>query len=160
MGMAAAAAALLALSACGLTKHSASAPASSAPSPAFTEPAVPSPTTSASAAPSAGSSASPSAGSSASPSESPGTGVVVHIDLVNGKAATEPKPIVKVKQGDTFTLIATSDKPLEIHIHGYDLKLELTPGQATTKSFVAAQQGTFEVEIENTSTHLFNLQVE
>jgi hypothetical protein len=121
------------------------------------------------ATPSAGSSADSMAGMpgmegmdhsamSASPSATP-AGVVVHIDLVNGKPATRPQAIVKVNKGETFTLIATSDKAYEIHIHGYDKKLQLTPGQTGTVSFTADQTGTFEVEIEDTSTHLFNLQV-
>ena len=96
----------------------------------------------------------------ASPSASPSTaGVVVHIDLVGGKPKERPEAIVKVTKGETFTLIATSDKAYEIHIHGYDKKLELTPGQTGTVTFTADQTGTFEVEIEDTSTHLFNLQV-
>jgi hypothetical protein len=94
----------------------------------------------------------------ASPSATP-SGVVVHIDLVNGKPTVRPEAIVKVKKGETFTLIATSDKAYEIHIHGYDKKLELTPGQVGTETFVCDQTGTFEVEIEDTSTHLFSLQV-
>lgn len=94
----------------------------------------------------------------ASPSATP-SGVVVHIDLVNGKPTVRPEAIVKVKKGETFTLIATSDKAYEIHIHGYDKKLELTPGQVGTETFVADETGTFEVEIEDTSTHLFSLQV-
>jgi len=94
----------------------------------------------------------------ASPSATP-AGVVVHIDLVDGKPKVRPEAIVRLKKGETFTLIATSDKAYEIHIHGYDKKLELTPGQVGTETFVADQTGTFEVEIEDTSTHLFSLQV-
>jgi uncharacterized cupredoxin-like copper-binding protein len=94
----------------------------------------------------------------ASPSATP-AGIVVHIDLVNGKPKVRPEAIVKVNKGETFTLIATSDKAYEIHIHGYDKKLELTPGQVGTETFVCDQTGTFEVEIEDTSTHLFSLQV-
>jgi hypothetical protein len=143
----AAAAALLVLSACGGSKNNASTPASSAPLPAVSASATPS------------SSSTPSTGPSATPSDTP-AGVVVHIDLVGGRASTEPKPIVKVKQGETLTLVATSDTPLEIHVHGYDKMIQLTPGQTGTVSFVADQQGTFEVEIESTKTHLFNLQVQ
>jgi hypothetical protein len=160
MGVAAAAAALLVLSACSLTRQGAATPASSAPSPAGAASAVPSQTASASAAPSSPASGAPTAAASARPSTTPPAGVVVHIELIGGKASTEPKPIVKMERGELFTLIATSDRPLEIHIHGYDKKLELTPGQTSTESFVADQQGTFEVEIEDTSTHLFNLQVQ
>jgi hypothetical protein len=95
---------------------------------------------------------------SPTPSATP-AGVIVHIDLVNGKPKVRPEAIVKLNKGETFTLIATSDKAYEIHIHGYDKKLELTPGQVGTETFVADQTGTFEVEIEDTSTHLFSLQV-
>jgi hypothetical protein len=99
-------------------------------------------------------------------SPSPVPGLVIHIDLVDGRPKTRPEPIVKVKKGDTITIVATADKfyrggtPYEIHVHGFDYKLELTPGQTITKTFTADQPaGTYEVEIENTSAHLFNLQI-
>jgi len=100
------------------------------------------------------------------PSPVPTAGLVIHIDLVGGKPKTRPQPIVKVTKGETITIVATADKfykgttRYEIHVHGFDYKLELTPGQTITKTFTANQPaGTYEVEIENTSAHLFNLQI-
>jgi hypothetical protein len=111
----------------------------------------------------------PAAGAEASPSASPSAtaaGLVIHIDLVGGKPKTRPDPIVKVTKGETITIIATADTyykgttPYEIHVHGFDYKIELTPGQTITKTFTANQPaGTYEVEIENTGSHLFNLQI-
>jgi hypothetical protein len=157
-------AALLSLAGCG-KKHDASGSAAQS-----TAAATPTPTASATApsTPTASSSPEASAGSSsASPSASPTlAGLVIHIDLVDGKPKTQPEAIVKVKKGDTITIVATADKfykdstPYEIHVHGFDYKLELTPGQTVTRTFTADQPaGTYEVEIENTSAHLFNLQI-
>jgi hypothetical protein len=94
-------------------------------------------------------------------------GTVVHIDLVNGKPKARPVAILKAKQGSTITIIATADKdytgttPYEIHVHGFDYKLELTPGQTVTKTFTADQpKGSYEVEVENTSYLLFHLEID
>jgi hypothetical protein len=143
-------AALLALAGCGGgSSDNSASESSSATGPAAS--GVPSPTVASSVGP---------------PSPIPASGLVIHIDLVGGKPKTRPEPIVKVKTGDPITIVATADKfyegttPYEIHVHGFDYKLELTPGQPVVKTFTANQPaGTYEVEIENTSAHLFNLQI-
>jgi hypothetical protein len=105
--------------------------------------------------------ASPSASSTSS-----SDAIVVHIDLVNGKPSTRPEAILKVKKSQTITIIATADKnyqgtePYEIHVHGFDIPIYVPPGKTVTKTFTADQpKGTYEVEIENTGSHLFNIQI-
>lgn len=114
------------------------------------------------ATPSAAASEEPSAEATASesPSATAGAdGVTVTLDLVNGKPAERPDSVVKLEKGQTFTLIATSDKAYEIHIHGFDKSIDLEPGEEGKVSFVANETGSFVVEVEESGFELFTLQV-
>jgi ABC-type glycerol-3-phosphate transport system substrate-binding protein len=63
-------------------------------------------------------------------------------------------------QNDKITLTVTADRKEEIHLHGYDYKFEIDrPNGSVTKTFTAANTGSFEIEIEDTSTHLGELNV-
>jgi plastocyanin len=62
-------------------------------------------------------------------------------------------------QGDTVTVNINADRKEEIHLHGYDYKFEMTPGQRESRTFTADKTGSFEIEIEGTSTHLGELDV-
>ncbi|MDQ3792837.1 MAG: cupredoxin domain-containing protein [Actinomycetota bacterium] len=53
---------------------------------------------------------------------------------------------IEVREGDQVTLRMTSDEPAEVHLHGYDLEEEVSPGEATTLSFEADLPGRFEIE--------------
>ncbi|MGQ0632709.1 MAG: hypothetical protein ACT4P1_16970 [Sporichthyaceae bacterium] len=86
-------------------------------------------------------------------------GETVTLEFVDGKLV-ERVPTVKVDKGQTFTLVVSSDSPVEIHIHGYDLYAETTAADdSDTVSFVADIAGVFEVEDHETGAFLFNLQV-
>lgn len=61
---------------------------------------------------------------------------------------------VSVSEGDRVTLRLTSDEPVELHVHGYDLEKEVTPGEPTTLSFEADLTGRFEVEDHDKETAL------
>jgi hypothetical protein len=63
-------------------------------------------------------------------------------------------------QNQQITLQVTADRKEEIHLHGYDIHFEVGgAGQTVTHSFKADKTGSFEIEIENTSTHLGQFQV-
>jgi hypothetical protein len=63
-------------------------------------------------------------------------------------------------QNDQLTLHVTADKKEEIHLHGYNIVFEVpAAGQTVTHSFKADKTGSFEIEIEDTSTHLGQLNV-
>ena len=57
----------------------------------------------------------------------------------------EPSDIT-VTEGDRVELRLTSDTPLELHLHGYDLEREVAPGEPATLSFEADLTGRFEME--------------
>ena len=53
---------------------------------------------------------------------------------------------IEVREGDRVTLRVTSEKPTEVHLHGYDLETGVSPGEPATLSFEADLPGRFEIE--------------
>jgi len=83
-----------------------------------------------------------------------GGGQAVTIDLaVTGDKIQPADPAEK--QGDRVTMTITADRKEEIHLHGYDIAFEVPgPGGRATHTFTADKSGSFEMEIEDTGTHL------
>lgn len=67
---------------------------------------------------------------------------------------------VSAGQGDQVTLRFTSDAPVEVHLHGYDLEEEVEPGEEAELSFEAELTGQFEIEDHETEAPLGALLVE
>lgn len=53
---------------------------------------------------------------------------------------------IDVTEGDRATLNLTSDVPMEVHLHGYDLEAEVAPDEPAKLSFEANLTGRFEME--------------
>jgi len=53
---------------------------------------------------------------------------VIDVRIKNGRVVT-PKGAVQVSQNDVIELRWTSDERVRLHLHGYDIKLELHPGK-------------------------------
>jgi hypothetical protein len=56
-------------------------------------------------------------------------------------------------------MVVTSDVADEVHLHGYDIEKELSPGTPVTLQFDATIAGVFEVELHEAGTVLLRLQV-
>jgi hypothetical protein len=54
--------------------------------------------------------------------------------------------LIRVKQNDIVKLQWTSDQPMTIHLHGYDIEKEVAPGAVTDMTFTARATGRFAVE--------------
>jgi hypothetical protein len=81
-----------------------------------------------------------------------GREVAIHL-TVSGDKISPANPTVK--QGDHVTMTITADQKEEIHLHGYDIPFEVPgAGGSVTHAFTADKSGSFEMEIEDTSTHL------
>ncbi len=64
------------------------------------------------------------------------------------KAGELPKDqrIVKVKQGESVELRWTSDQPVRLHLHGYDIEVAVKPGEPAVTALSARMAGRFSVE--------------
>ena len=81
------------------------------------------------------------------------------IRVVNGQPAGGIKTISYTK-GDQIRLKVQSDTADEIHVHGYDLKKDVTAGGSVEFDFKATIEGRFEVELENAGTQIAMLEVD
>ena len=102
----------------------------------------------------------PAASGSVSSSAPPTSGAErrLEVTFAHGKASGDTGR-VQVAKGTPVALVVTSDAADEVHVHGYDIVQELTPGTPATLRFGATVAGVFEVELHEAGTVLLRLQV-
>jgi outer membrane receptor protein involved in Fe transport len=108
---------------------------------------------------------SPTASSTASTSAAPTSGAPttragqrIEVTVAGGDVGGDTGR-VPVAVGEQVTLVITSDAADEVHVHGYDLTADLTPGTPAELTFAATIPGVFEVELHEAGTVLLSLQV-
>ena len=121
--------------------------------PAATSPAATSPSAGAPAA-----SEPPSAAESAPAAGTP-AGQRIEVTVAGGQVSGDTGR-VPVAAGEEVTLVVTSDVADEIHVHGYDRTIGISPSRPAQLSFAATVPGVFEVELHEVGTVLLTLQVE
>lgn len=67
---------------------------------------------------------------------------------------------ISVSEGTQVNLRITSDRPLEFHLHGYDLEKEVEANQPAELSFDATMTGRFAIEDHDTEAELGTLLVQ
>jgi hypothetical protein len=60
--------------------------------------------------------------------------------------------VVRVVKGDTVELAFTGDEPTELHLHGYDIKLDLKANEPGKIQFTATIAGRFPLEVHRFGT--------
>jgi hypothetical protein len=80
------------------------------------------------------------------------------VRVVNGQPQGGVRTL-SYRKGDRVRLKVQSDVADEIHVHGYDLKKDVTAGGIVTFDFKATIEGRFEVELENAGTQIALLEV-
>ena len=112
--------------------------------------------------PDAAASSSTSSSSAAQPSDAAprsASGQRIDVQVAGGQVSGDTGR-VPVAAGTQVTLSITSDVPDEVHLHGYDLEAELTPGTPAEITFDATVPGVFEVELHDAGTVLLTIQVQ
>ncbi len=66
---------------------------------------------------------------------------------------------LSVVEGQSVIINLTADVEDELHLHGYDLKAQLHPGQRASLVFAATRSGRFEYELEKSGVELGVLEV-
>jgi hypothetical protein len=110
------------------------------------------------AAPADSSAASTTSSSAASSSTPASAGQRIEVTFADGRAEGDTGRVA-VAVGTPVTLVVTSDVADQVHVHGYDIEQELTPGRPATLQFDATVTGVFEVELHEADTVLLRLQV-
>jgi hypothetical protein len=65
----------------------------------------------------------------------------------------------RIEQGEKIVLVIRSDAGEEVHVHGYDVERELTPGKTLRIPITATIPGRFEVELHHPDVLLAVLEV-
>ncbi len=71
---------------------------------------------------------------------------IFELAIEHGKVAEDMR-VVRVMQGDTVRLRWTAGAPVVLHLHGYDIEKEVTPGEVTEFAFKAHATGRFPVNV-------------
>jgi hypothetical protein len=87
------------------------------------------------------------------------SGVLVQAKVTGDNVETASRR-VKVGLGQKVRVQVEADRAEEVHVHGYDLKGDVAPGKPAVIDFTADVPGVFEVELEESSLKLFELQVQ
>lgn len=85
-------------------------------------------------------------------------GRVIEVRLVGGDVEGGPR-LETVSVGDTVTIRAVSDVAEELHVHTYDLKVDLEAGTPGEVTFDASIPGRHEVEFERSGQVALTLEV-
>ena len=73
--------------------------------------------------------------------------------VIDGGRLADGRTVVKVTEGDRVTLRWTSAKPIELHLHGYDIEAKVTPREPTTMTFEAFATGRFPIALHGSGHH-------
>ena len=55
--------------------------------------------------------------------------------------------LIRIRQGDVVKLRWTTDRPLTLHLHGYDIESDVVPNVVTSIRFTATATGRFPIEV-------------
>jgi hypothetical protein len=78
--------------------------------------------------------------------------------LKKGRVASAPARL-EVREGDRVILEIIADSGDELHLHGYDLRLQIVPDREARLAFVANRTGRFGLELHHAHAELGALEV-
>ena len=79
------------------------------------------------------------------------------IEVVSGEVTGGGR--LQAELGSVVRLVVEADVSDEVHVHGYDLSAEVTPGQPAIIEFMVDIPGVVEVELEDAGLELAQLEV-
>jgi heme/copper-type cytochrome/quinol oxidase subunit 2 len=82
---------------------------------------------------------------------------VIDITVSDGKVTGGGRK--QVTKDERVTLRVTSDKADEIHVHGYDISVDINANERAELTFTPNAEGVYEVELEDAGIELLELEV-
>ena len=92
-----------------------------------------------------------------SPSADPGADTVIALEVVDGDVVGGSRQ-ANIDLGDSVEVVVSGNSDDQVHVHGYDLYVDLVEGAGST-SFDALIPGTFEIELEGSGRLLVRMTV-
>lgn len=74
-----------------------------------------------------------------------GAELTFDLKIEKGKVLQDMR-LIRVTQGDAVRLRWTTDRPIVLHLHGYDIEKKVDPGAVAEMTFEARATGRFSVE--------------
>jgi len=71
--------------------------------------------------------------------------IVFDLKIEKGRVAQAMR-LIRVRQGDAVKLRWTTDRPIILHLHGYDIETKVEPGATADMAFTARATGRFPIE--------------
>ena len=68
---------------------------------------------------------------------------------VHGERPTAEPRVLAVGQNDRVVVRLRSDKPVQVHLHGYDIERDVVPNVVASMRFTATATGRFPIEIHS-----------
>jgi len=68
---------------------------------------------------------------------------------IHGEGPTVEPQVLTVRENDQVVVRLSSDKPLQVHLHGYDIESDVVPKRVTSLRFTATATGRFPIEIHS-----------
>lgn len=81
-----------------------------------------------------------------------GSGKTIHYEIKAGRR-TEGPPVLRVTQGEVVTLVWKSSQRAEIHLHGYNLLVEVPGGGSAEMKLDARATGRFPITLHGADGH-------
>ena len=97
-------------------------------------------------------------GRSGAPASKPAKPPVPTIVVRDGKSVGGVEEL-EFDSGETVRLTVRSDTPDELHVHGYDVEMELPAGRTVSVQFPATIEGIFEAELHESGEQIAELRV-
>ena len=79
--------------------------------------------------------------------------------VVKGGKLVSGEALMKVRRGEQVSVCIQSDRKDEVHLHGYDLKAPIIPGETARLQFTADRTGRFGLELHKAHGELGTLEV-
>lgn len=77
---------------------------------------------------------------------------VLELAIHGAKPPAKP-PVLSVLENDRVLVHLTSDQPVQVHLHGYDIEIDVAPDHPTSLRFTANATGRFPIEIHSKEPH-------
>jgi hypothetical protein len=81
----------------------------------------------------------------AAPAATQSAEVTFDLKIEKGRVAQSMR-LIRVKQGDAVRLRWSTDRPIVLHLHGYDIEIKVEPGKTADMAFTARATGRFPIE--------------
>ena len=71
---------------------------------------------------------------------------------IEGGRIPDAMRLIRINEGDGLKLRWTSDRPIVLHLHGYDIEKRVVPGAITELAFTAYATGRFPIHVHAQGT--------